>query len=59
MKVLHQIVDNYPTSPMKDKAATMIDVLGKRDSIERYLTNLNVTRAKEDSQIVVLINQKL
>ena len=59
MKVLHQIIDNYPTSPMKDKAATMIDVLGKRDSIERYLTNLNVTRAKEDSQIVVFDQSKI
>ena len=59
MKVLHQIIDNYPTSPMKDKAAAMIDVLGKRDSIERYLTNLNVTRAKEDSQIVVFDESKI
>jgi tetratricopeptide (TPR) repeat protein len=59
MEVLHQIIDNYPTSPMKDKAATMIDVLGKRDSIERYLTNLNVTRAKEDSQMVVFDESKI
>ena len=53
MKVLHQIVDNYPGTAMKDKAITMIDVLGRRDSIEKYLTNLKVTRLPEDSQIVV------
>jgi len=57
--VLHQIIDNYPTSPMKDKAATMLDVLGRRDSIERYLTNLNISRAKEDSQVVVFDQSKI
>jgi hypothetical protein len=31
----------------------MIDVLKRRSSIENYLTNLTVERAKEDSQIVV------
>jgi outer membrane protein assembly factor BamD (BamD/ComL family) len=58
MKVLHQIVDNYPNSPMKEKAATMIDVLGRRDSIERYLTNLKVVREKEDSQVIVFDDSK-
>ncbi len=58
MKVLHQIVDNYPNTPMQEKAATMIDVLGRRDSIERYLTNLNVVRAPQDSQVVVFDDSK-
>lgn len=58
MQVLHQIINNYPASPMKEKATTMLDVLGRRDSIERYLTNLTVVRAKEDSQIVVFDNSK-
>ncbi|MEO8721377.1 MAG: tetratricopeptide repeat protein [Ginsengibacter sp.] len=57
--ILHQIIDIYPTSPMKEKAAVMVDVLGRRDSIERYLTNLNVTRAKEDSQVVVFDQSKI
>jgi tetratricopeptide (TPR) repeat protein len=56
--VLQQIINKYPNSPMKEKAITMLDVLGRRDSIERYLTNLNVTRAKADSQIVVFDNSK-
>ncbi|HEU5053743.1 MAG TPA: tetratricopeptide repeat protein [Hanamia sp.] len=56
--VLQQIINKYPNSPMKEKATTMLDVLGRRDSIERYLTNLNVTRAKADSQIVVFDNSK-
>jgi tetratricopeptide (TPR) repeat protein len=58
MNVLHQIVNQYPNSPMREKATTMIDVLSKRDSIENYLTHLNVTRAKEDSQIVVFDESK-
>lgn len=59
MKVLHEIVNNYPKNPMKEKAAVMIDVLGRRDSIERYLTNLQVVRQKEDSQIVVYDDAKI
>jgi outer membrane protein assembly factor BamD (BamD/ComL family) len=56
--VLQQIIDNYPKTPMQEKATTMLDVLGRRDSIERYLTNLEVVRAKEDSQIVVFDDSK-
>ncbi|HXR84661.1 MAG TPA: tetratricopeptide repeat protein [Hanamia sp.] len=58
MNVLRQIINQYPTSPMKEKATTMLDVLSRRDSIENYLTRLNVTRAKEDSQIVVFDQSK-
>jgi outer membrane protein assembly factor BamD (BamD/ComL family) len=57
-QVLQQIINKYPNSPMKEKATTMLDVLGRRDSIERYLANLDVTRAKEDSQIVVFDDSK-
>lgn len=57
-KVLGEIISNYPNSPMKEKAITMIDVLGRRDSIERYLTNLKVERAKEDSQVIVFDDSK-
>ena len=59
ISVLHEIVNNYPRTPMKEKAAIMIDVLGRRDSIERYLTNLQVVREKEDSQIVVYDDAKI
>ena len=52
-KTLEQIITQYPGSPLKEKAATMIDVLKRRSSIENYLSALSVERAKEDSQIVV------
>ncbi len=59
MMVLHEIVDNYPNTAMKDKASTMLDVLSRRDSIEHYLTNLKVERLPQDSQIVVFDNSKI
>ncbi len=49
---LKNIVTLYPTSPLKEKAETMIDVLGRRASIEKYLTELQVTRV-EDEQIMM------
>lgn len=50
---LNQITTQFATSPLSDKARMMIQVLNKRDSIEKYLTNLKVERIPEDSQIVV------
>ncbi|MEO7294321.1 MAG: hypothetical protein ABIW34_14530, partial [Ginsengibacter sp.] len=51
--VLNDIISQYPTSPLKDKAATMIDVLKRRKQIEGYLTSLNIKRVDEDKMIVV------
>jgi tetratricopeptide (TPR) repeat protein len=45
---LQMIISNNPTSPLKEKAATMIDVLKRRAEIEKYLTNLQITRATEN-----------
>lgn len=53
INILNKIITQYPKSPLSDKATTMIDVLKRRSSIENYLTNLKVERAKEDSQIIV------
>lgn len=59
IKTLKEVISQYPTSPLREKAAIMIDVLGRRDSIENYLTNLHVERIKEDSQIVVFDDTRL
>ncbi len=48
---LQSIIDQNPNSPLKDKAATMIDVLKRRAEIEKYLTSLEVTRADDDKPI--------
>ncbi|HEY9341406.1 MAG TPA: tetratricopeptide repeat protein [Hanamia sp.] len=59
INILNQVLTQYPTSPLREKAATMIDVLSRRDSIENYLTNLQIERAKEDSQVVVFDDTKV
>ncbi len=51
IKGLQTIIDNDPSSPLKEKAANMIDVLQRRAEIEKYLTNLEITRAEEDKPI--------
>ncbi len=53
ISTLTQIFAQYPSSPLRTKAETMIDVIKRRKEIENYLTKLNITRAKEDSQIIV------
>lgn len=51
--VLQSLQTLYPESPLSGKAATLADVLGRRNEIEGYLTNLEVTRAEEEKIIVV------
>jgi hypothetical protein len=46
---LRNIGQLYPKSKLKAKADRMIDVLSRRSEIEKYLTDLQITRAKEDS----------
>jgi TolA-binding protein len=50
--VLQQITQLFPSTPMAAKAQTLIDVLNRRNEIENYLTNLQVTRPVEDSSVV-------
>lgn len=50
--VLKKLEQLYPASPLKPKATSLIDVLGRRAAIEQYLTNLDVTRAEEDKVMV-------
>lgn len=45
---LQMIINNNPTSPLKAKAENMINVLRRRAEIEKYLTDLQVTRAEEN-----------
>lgn len=59
ISILQNIATQYPNSPLKDKAETLIDVLGRRGEIENYLTNLNVERAKEDPRIIVYDSAKV
>jgi hypothetical protein len=42
----------YASSPLAEKAGTMIDILKRRKEIEGYLTNLQVTRADEETPLL-------
>lgn len=53
LNTLQNILTLYPNSILKDKATTMISVLTRRKEIEDYLTNLNISRSKEDSLIAI------
>lgn len=55
--VLNNIMSMYPTSPLKEKAANMIQVLKRRAEIETYLSNLEVTRQEEDKVLIAENNQ--
>lgn len=50
--VLGKLIAGNPSSPLKSKAQTMIDVLRRRAEIENYLTNLQITRDTENNIII-------
>jgi len=52
--VLKNITSLYQSSPMAERAQTMIDVLGRRKEIEAYLTALQITRDTTDEYARVI-----
>ena len=48
-EILNAIISQQPNTPMAAKAATMIDVLSRRQRIEDELNNLHVQRTEEKS----------
>lgn len=44
---LEQLINNFPSSPLAEKAGTMIDVIKRRGEIETYLSGLNIERPVE------------
>ncbi|MEO6818150.1 MAG: tetratricopeptide repeat protein [Ginsengibacter sp.] len=56
---LNDLMNEYPASPMAARAETTIDVLKRRKSIESYLTNLTIERAKEDDELMVFDDTKI
>lgn len=52
-RVLQQIVNLFPTSPLAEKAKTMMSVLSRRKEIEDHLTKLQIERPTEDSVIII------
>ena len=52
-EILSAIISQNPNTPMASKAATMINVLGRRQTIEDELNGLNVKRVEEEKRIPV------
>jgi tetratricopeptide (TPR) repeat protein len=52
INALNNLIKINPQSAMSKKAENIIDVLKRRDAIEKYLTNLQIERAKEDSILI-------
>ncbi len=50
-----EMQEMYAETPLAEKAATMIDVLSRRQEIEGYLTALEITRYK-DEEVARVIN---
>ena len=53
IRTLQNLKKLYPKSPLAEKAATLIDVLGRRKQIEAYLSKLDVKRAEEDDKVLI------
>ena len=49
---LNSLVLMHSLSPLKQKALNLISVLGRRAEIEKYLTELQVTRVAEDAPVI-------
>jgi tetratricopeptide (TPR) repeat protein len=49
IRVLNDLTVQFPKDPVTPRANKLKDVLGRRAQIESYLTNLKITRYKEDS----------
>ncbi|MDA3615210.1 type IX secretion system periplasmic lipoprotein PorW/SprE [Polluticaenibacter yanchengensis] len=64
IKKLNDLQKAHSTSPLAGKAKTMVDVLKRRAEIEKYLTDLQITRMPEDSignipEVVAIPERKL
>lgn len=57
-QILQQITQLFSSSPMAAKAQTLLDVLNRRNEIENYLTNLQITRPVDSSAVADTVAQQ-
>ena len=50
--LLQKIRTLFPTSPMAPKAALLADVLARRNELEKYLTELQISRNEEENVLI-------
>ncbi len=56
VSLLNNIINNYPASSLKERAATLISVIQRRNEIEQYLNNLQITKTPDGNNPVVSPN---
>jgi len=56
---LTNLMVNYPTSPLSDKAMTLIDVLMRKREIIGHLDTLQITRNFDEDKILIPVDQKV
>ncbi|WP_170971094.1 type IX secretion system periplasmic lipoprotein PorW/SprE [Ilyomonas limi] len=56
LKQLQNLQDQFPSSPLVEKAQTMADVIRRRPQIEAYLTKLQIKRNVDTTTSTVLVN---
>ena len=54
ISTLTDLTNEFATSPLSQKAQTMIEVLRRRGEIENYLTNLQITRLPDDEPSAIV-----
>ncbi len=53
---LQNLQEQFPSSPLAEKAINMADVIRRRAEIEAYLTNLQIQRNEDTSAAAILVN---
>ena len=56
LEQLQNLQEQFPSSPLTEKAQTMADVIRRRPQIEAYLTNLQIKRNEDTTASNVLVN---
>lgn len=56
LQQLENLQEQFPSSPLAEKASTMADVIRRRPQIEAYLTNLQIKRNEDTTESTVLVN---
>ena len=56
LEQLQNLQEQFPNSPLAEKAATMADVIRRRPQIEAYLTNLQIKRNEDTTASSILVN---
>lgn len=55
---LQLLIQRFPESPLKPRAEHLLKTISQRDSLEQYLSVLNIKRVPEDTLIVIPTDQK-